>query len=267
MGFNILLGVPSGGLLTEQSAQASWLCSNDHNVLRLPCCQPGLNFNPLWAEALNRGARGEITHFAMMHADLSVVEDEEGKRWLDRLVEEMEFKGVPFLSVPNAIKDARGVTSCGVGDPLDRWVPFRRWTLRDLEALPMTFTASEVGYRDKFLLHNEALCLMDMRDPRWYVPDRFGKCRFLFGVYEDVSLLGDVWVRRQETEDWSFSRDVWLAGIPSAITRRVKMYHLGQVPFPNHGDVGEFRNGDENLAGKWRAFAPANSTSTDTAAV
>ena len=253
----ILLGVPSNGTLSEQSAQASWLASHDHDVVRVPSCTQGLNFNPLWCEALNRGLRNEIDYFAMMHADIQVVEDEPGRRWLDRLVEELEAADVPFVSVPNAIKDPRGVTSCGVGDPADRWAPFRRFTLRELEALPRTFQVGDTAHPDKFLLHNEALCLADMRDARWYYPDETGRCRFHFRVEEEIRLGPAGWERRQETEDWSFSRDLWAAGMDSAITRRVKLYHLGQLPYPNWGAVGLYENGDEDSAVKWRASPAA----------
>lgn len=249
----VLLGVPSNGTLTDQSATASFLCSFDHDVTRIASTTQGLNFNPLWADALTRGMRGEIDYFAMMHADLSVVDSEPGRRWLDILVEELERADVPFLSVPNAIKDARGVTSCGVGDPADRWHPFRRFTLRELEAMPLTFQVGDTPHPDKFLLHNEAMCLADMRDTRWYYPDEVSRCRFHFHVEEEIR-LGETgrWERRQETEDWSFSRDLWKAGMDSAITRRVKLYHLGQLPYPNWGEVGLYENGDEDSADKWR---------------
>lgn len=257
----ILLGIPSAGLLTESAAQASWLCSLHHEVIRLPSTTQGLNFNALWCAALNAGMRGEVTHFAMMHADVQVIEDEPGMRWLDRLMEEMELAQVPFLSTPVAIKDARGLTSCGIGDANNHWTPYKRFTVKELGSLPLTFRISDTLYTS-FLLHNEALCLFDLRDWRWYMPACDGTSRVMFNVHEEIKLVNGQWVRQQETEDWSFSRNLWEAGIPSAISRRVKVLHHGGLGFPNWGDHG-YQHGDEDTP--WRTKESSDGSQRPTA--
>lgn len=248
----VLLGVPSSGSPCEESALASWLCSLKHEVVRIPSCTEGLNFNSLWCSALNGGMHDGFTHFAMMHTDIHVVEDEPELRWIDRLMEEMDSVGADFISTPNVIKDIRGVTSCGIGNKDNRWCPYRRFTTRELKALPRTFNAADAGYPDRYLLHNEALCLFDMRKPLWYIPDQQMRVRCDFNVDEEIKLEGGRWVRRQETEDWKFSRMIAEMGAKSYITSRVELIHYGRIGYSNKSDEISFLNGDENTAEFWR---------------
>lgn len=236
MRHKILLGVPSSGTISEASAEASWLCSLHHDVDRVPSCMSAPNFNNVWCAALN--GRGKYTHFAMMHTDIAVKEEEPGKRWLDLLVEEMEATQADFVSCPVAIKDHHGLTSSGIGDPYNRWNPYRRFTLRELATLPQRFDARDAGYGDKFLLHNHALCLWDMRRPFWYYPDDNGSCRAVFNFSEDIRLVDGKWVRYQESEDWAFSRALWQLGARTYITQRITVLHQGGMTFPNKGDYG-----------------------------
>lgn len=259
MRYKVMLAVPSSGTLCEESAQVSWLASLKHEVFRHPCTRGVLNFNMLLCEALNAGQEGRYTHLAMMHTDIQVVEDESGLRWVDRLIEELDAHDLDFVSTPIAIKDHRGLTSSGIGNPADRWSPFRRLTVAELGRLPVTFTAADVGYPDKFLLHNEALCVFDLRKPVWYTPvqgpDGLAHARCMFHLNEDIVLVDGKWHHRQETEDWSFSRHIWLAGAKTAISRRVKVIHFGRIGFENWGDGGTYRNGDEDTRDKWGAAA------------
>lgn len=263
MSHKVYLGVPGSGQLCWESAQAAFLCSLKHEVANEPSMTLGLNFNECWRRALLKGLNGECTHFAMMHTDLQVVEDEPGYRWIDQLVEEMDKVGCDFLSTPMAIKDIRGVTSSGIGDPSQPWEPWRRFTVAELKEMPVTFNAEMIGYGDKYLCHNEALCLFDMRKPVWYQTHPDGSVKCDFNVVEKITLSGSAWgaggtaTRQQETEDWGFSRKLWKMGVNSYISRRVKTVHFGRIGWSNYEDVGSYRKGDEDSAHRWRETTPA----------
>ena len=251
--YEVLLGVPSSGVVHD--TDVSWLASKRHKVHRTKSCNSGPNFNSCWIAGLNYGARGLCTHFAMVHADIDVVEDEEGLRWLDRLIEEMDKTAADFISVPVAIKDERGILSCGIGDPKNRWNPWRRFTTYELgHILPTTFSAADIGYGDKYLLHNHALCVWDMRKPLWYEPTSTGSNRFIFNFTEDVRLVGGMWGRAQDSEDWAYSRQLWLHEASTVMTSRVKVIHHGAMPFASWGE-GTSKH-DEDTAGNWRQPAP-----------
>lgn len=255
-----MLGVPSSGSLSDQSATASFHASLNHQIHRQPSFQSGPNFNACWCAALNAAKRGLITHHAQMHTDLTVVEREEGKRWLDILAEEMDEHDLDFISVPMSIKDHRGVTSSGIGDPFNRWTPFRRWTVVELGKMPATFTAEDVGYGDKFLLHNNALCLWDMRKPIWFEPGDDGFMPVIFNFTEQIVLHDGEYRKVQESEDWAFSRTLWKVGARTALTRRIRTIHHGSIGYPNWEEEGEkvyaYRDGDEDTAANWRTGKP-----------
>ncbi len=259
----VLLGVPGTGLLCEPASQTSWLASLHHDVDRLPCNGFGPNFNACWTGALNTGMAGTYSHFAMIHTDIGAVEEEEGKRWLDRMIEDMEKVKCQFLSVPMAIKDCRGLTATGIGNPDNRWNPWRRFTTKELDTFPPIFNAAMLGYADKYLLHSGAMCLWDMRWPGWYEPDEDGCCRAVFNFTERVQLVDGIWCRSQDSEDWAYSRHLWQMGAQTYVTRRIKLNHYdGKMAYPNHGDWGTYKNGDENTASQWRDTTPGASPET-----
>jgi hypothetical protein len=267
--YKVLLGVPSNGHISEGSSRASWLCSLHHTVMRHASANPsGPNFNPLWCDALNAAREGKVTHFAMIHADLTVHEDEEGKRWIDRLIEEMEEHDLDFVSCPNAIKDARGLTSSGIGNPDNPWNPWRRFTVAELAAFPKTFTIGDTEHPDKFLLHNHALCVWDLRNPDWQIVQPDGTQLVLFNFPEKIEWdeAQKKWVRWQESDDWYFSRRLWQGGFRTAITKRIKLGHHGGMEYENWGEWGCFRDGDEDTAPQWRADPKRVVTHSDTAA-
>ncbi len=253
MAYKILLGVPSSGIISEGTAKASWLPSLKHQVVRIPSCEAGPNFNAIWVGALNAGMKGEYTHLSMIHADLTVLEKEEGLRWLDILAQEMDGVDADFISTPIAIKDARCLTSCGIGDPKNPWCPWRRFTIKELGKLPVTFNAQMAGYPEKYLLHNNGLCLWDLRKELWY--DTLGpekRCRCTFNFREEIRLVDGAWTRFVESEDWAYSRDLWRMGARTYLTRRVQVLHHGSMTFSNQGEEGLYQEGDEDTASNWR---------------
>jgi len=255
MRYEILLGVPSSGTIHESAAQASYHASLRHQVHRLPSTFSGPNYNAVWNAALNSGMEKRITHFAMMHTDIQIQEDEAdtGTRWLDRMVEEMDKVNADFISTPIAIKDALGLTSCGIGNPENRWNPWRRFCVCELENMPMTFNAKDVGYGDKFLIHNHALCLWDMRKPCWYQTDENNRCQYIFNLEEDIRLENGKWVRYFHSEDWFYSRCMWKMNVNTYITRVVKVIHHGGMGYSNYDGSGLlWQDGDEATASQWR---------------
>lgn len=257
MSYRILVGAPSSGWVHDRAAEASYLATLQHEGSREPSCCGNLNINNVWCSALNKCMRGEYTHFAMVHADVHIFENEPGTRWLDRLIEEMDEVKADFMSVPMAIKDTRGLTTCGIGNPNNRWVPWRRFTVKEIDDLPKTFCADDIGYGDKFLIHNEAVALWDMRNPQWYIPNKDGKCRFNFQIDDEIVLsrnadpASPAFVRQQETEDWMFSRQLWEAGMRTYITKRIVCGHMGGMEYLNQGGWGNYQT-DEDTINQWK---------------
>lgn len=261
-------------MLCESAAQASWLASLHHKYDRIPSNNSGPNFNACLTHALNSCQDGHYTHFAMIHTDIQVVEkrttclDCHGEkcdqcahtgeriyqRWLDVLIEEMDNVGADFISVPMAIKDHRGLTSSGIGNPANRWNPWRRFCTNEFAQWPQTFSAEMIGYGDKYLNHNHALCLWDMRKPLWWETDDTGSIKAMFNFAEDIRLdvASGKWVRWQDSEDWAFSRRLWEIKAKTFITSRIKTAHHGSISFENDGDWGVWQNGDEDTASQWR---------------
>src|SRR6185436_11946718 len=203
----ILLGVPGSGMLSESAAQASYLASMHHTVHRIPSCNSGPNFNNCLIYALNACEEDKYDVHAQMHTDLAVVEQCEKcadcrgegclecgyagervyKRWADILYEEMTAAGADFISTPMAIKNCNLVTSCGIGNPENRWNPWRRFCANEFKNFPDTFTAADAGYPDKYLLHNHALCMFNMKSKLWWETDASGCIKAMFNFEERIA--------------------------------------------------------------------------------
>jgi len=198
-------------------------------------------FNVLWVEALNLAIRGEATHFAMLHSDSDVPPG-----WLDTLIEEMDVTGADAISVIVPIKDARGLADCGIGDPSDRWRPFRRFTMHEIHRLPETFSADEIGYPGHMLLSGTGCLLVDLRRPVFQTVEPDGTVPICFNfptrVHRDAS--GQFHSQR-ESEDWYFSRTLWERGGKLVATRKVRLGHQGGFTFPNWEPWGQFKDGDQ----------------------
>lgn len=207
------------------------------------------DFNALWAAGLNLAEADEITHFAMLHSD--VVPD---AGWIDVLMGEMESLGADLISTAIPLKDNRGLTSCGLGDPANRWSAWRRFTVRELAAMPPTFSLGDTGYTDKILLHNTGCWVCDLRNPMFFETDADGSLKCWFDFPTKVSRLPNgKWAHARESEDWFFSRKLHERSAKTFITRKVRLRHRGDHDFPNHGAWGTYKNGDEDTAPLWRS--------------
>ncbi len=179
-----------------------------------------MNFNSLWAHALNSRGEGRWTHFAMHHADISAP-----TLWLDVLTDEMDRVGADVLSVVVAIKDDRRTTSTGVVQD-DNTI--RRLTLKEVHRLPETFGEDD--------LRAAGIC------GRLVVNTGLWVCRFTEPWVEDVCFhVGDGVCRqtggdfRVKTmpEDWNFSYWAGERGLKVMATRKVRTVHWGEAAFPS----------------------------------
>lgn len=210
------------------------------------------DFNVLWADAHNLYAKGEITHFAMLHGDIT---PDPSQYWLDILLEEMDARNATLVSSVAPLKDQRGLTSSGICDLADPWRPWRRFTLQEIhEQLPETFDNVAAGYPDRPLLHNTGLWVCDLRKECFHKVNERGELDLYF-FFPTRAIRGTdgQWTHQRESEDWLFSRHLWERGIRDTfITRKTRLTHHGKADFPNSTVWGSFQNGDENTADKWR---------------
>ncbi len=280
----IILGVPSSGTVSWTSATAAMLGSRKHQVYVMPSCQSGPNYNSCLVAALNECEKGHFDLHAQIHADLAVVDKKVACRdcrgegcdacfhtgktiedgWLDIEVDELLAHNADFISAAMAIKDHRLVTSCGIGNPATRWNPWRRFTTKELaRSLPPTFSAADIGYGDKYLIHSHALCVFDMRKKFWWQTDSTGCIRAMFNYEQRIFRDTDgLWKVIQDSEDWAFSRRLWELGAKSVITSKVKTFHHGSVSFENDSELGSWQDGDEDTASQWRATDPVKNLET-----
>lgn len=212
--------------------------------------QSGLGWddmNQLWVHALNRAAKGKITHFAMLHSDISP-----SPGWIDLLLDELDSRQADLISAVAALKNNDGNTSCGIGDCDNPWQPFRRFTMRELMQMPETFGITETPHPDRYLLHNSGCWVADLRNPLWRTCDEQGclKATFSFPIRARLGANGE-FVHERESEDWYFSRKIAELGVKTLATRRVSTVHFGQMGFRNDCAWGTLEH-DEATASKWR---------------
>jgi hypothetical protein len=206
-----------------------------------------LGFNSLLAEALNRNEAGDFVEaIAMLHMDLSA----EGF-WLDTVADIMEEKQADFVSVINAIKDDRGLTSSGIGFVEYPWAPWRRFTMRQLANWPKTFNAADIGYPRMALLHNTGCWLADLRKPLFHEQDENGELKAFFTINDRVVKVDGKWKAEVEPEDWFFSRRLHMLGAKSYVTREVVTHHFGTCDYRNVPDWGT-RIEDTDVIREWK---------------
>ena len=204
-------------------------------------------FNALLVDALNMAEAGEITHFAMLHSD-----SDPQKGWLDVLIDEMERTGADWVSVMSPIKDARGLADVAIADPDAPGSPHRRFTMRELMELPETVDAAALGYPGECLLQGDGCMVADLRRDVFHRLDENGEAQICFNFPTRVFRGPDGrWTRHRESEDWYFSRRLFEAGGRAVATRKVRMAHLGEYPFPNWQAWGAYGDGDEETRVKW----------------
>lgn len=190
----------------------------------------GLTFNQHWCNALNNRKRWNLAYFAMLHADIMPE-----CWWLDFAIDELEATGADLLSAVSPIKDDMGETSTAIDNPKNPFEPLYRVSTAQLEHLPETFSAADCGHPDKALLVNTG-CMVLRLDRPW-VDEIYGngEMAFRFTCSDMIYRNGDgEYVPRVASEDWNLSRHLHDRKYKVLATRKVKLAHMGQVPFRNY---------------------------------
>jgi len=221
------------------------------------------DFNALLALALNKFDSGEITHMAMLHGDVMA---EQG--WLDILIGEMAANNADVVSTVIPIKDQRGLTSTGIGDPSNHWGPWRRLTMNEVSDLPATFCLDDLAHlgadadAGHYLLHNTGCWVADLRKPFWREVDETGGLKMIFDFPTRVAKwTNDKWQHFRESEDWYWSRKLHEAGARTFVTRKVPLQHIGAQFFPNSSPWGTYEH-DRDTAHNWSQPSAADQTET-----
>lgn len=233
MGNRVFLGIPcgAGGSLAAGTAYGlAYTAASSHSVtLEIDSSSAlTMNFNKLWACALDRRARGEcFDRFAMMHSDVLPGDP----HWLDTLLGLLDEHDADVVSAIIPIKDEFGLTSTAFDT--DRWRP-RRLTMREAMAAPETFDG-EYALREfgAPLLLNTGLWVCRLDRP--WVDD------VVFDISNRIVMNADGFREAQfEPEDWKFSRWCNSRSLKLVATRKVKLGHLGHRVYSNDGEWGIF---------------------------
>jgi len=188
-------------------------------------------FNRLWVQALTDP---QITHFAMLHADVC---PQPG--WIDVLMGVMEREQADLVSAVIPIKHKSGATSTAIAERGESWRFKKRFTMREVMQLPPTFDAARADFPGDVLLINTGCWLANLRSPRWREVDADGCLKMFFTLRDRVRLAGDDAHVEMEPEDWFFSRRAHEAGLKVLATREVSVIHQGLGGFPNQGAWGD----------------------------
>jgi len=245
--YRVMLGAP-GPTISWGTVCGMLLLAESHHEIQVTNSDNGWDdFNEVWCRALNAAREGKATHFVQCHSDITP----QGP-WLDTLIGELDAHDLDFVSAVCPIKDGRGVTSSGIGDPGNRWQPWRRFTMQEVCGFPETFTAADVGYANWPLLHNTGCWAADLRKPVFFETDCGDTLKAFFQFDTRIYRAADgSWKTARESEDWYFSRCLWQLGAKTAITRKVRLSHRGVMEYNNYEPWGKYRDGDQDTKHKW----------------
>jgi hypothetical protein len=252
--FQVVVGFPHGGgpCMGPATAHALYRATQHHNGALVTASGSWCNFNRCLAIALTMATQGKCTHFAMLHSDVSPQEF-----WVDTLIEECERLNADMVSVVIPIKDPRGVTTSGIGNPANRWHPLKRFTMAEVYKLPETFNAEDAGFAGLPLLHSHGCFLADLRKPLWFTM-RGEELALAWDFTQRIvkSDAGEYGVEG-ESEDWQWSRVLHDLGAKTYITRKVRLNHEGSFSFPNTGPWGVYDEGDKDTEETWKPLQQA----------
>lgn len=253
----LLVVVPGGWNPSWGTSVAAFLASIRYHVDAEPSCHSGPNFNAALQLGMNALIQKDFTHCVHLHTDTGVRCDRTDVRYADVMIEELDAHDADFISVCNTIKDERLLTSAGVGDPATPWNPFRRFTTKEFKyALPPTFTAEMIGYGDKYLLHNNACAMWDLRKPVWWKTDENGVLLHCFNFTERMRLGEREVLRDVDSEDWAYSRQMWKLGAKTILTSKIELLHTGTMTYSNRDEGGTYQAGDDATRANWAESAP-----------
>lgn len=224
-----LYGATQRASVKASSQYTHWITDEGNSVLTL-------TFNQLLATALNKRDEEGATHFAMLHNDIVPCQG-----WVDVLLEEMYSHNLDFVAAVVPIKNTYGLTSTATDNLGYPW-GVRRLSMKEIFALPETFTAADVKHRDPDapLLLNSGCTLLKLTEPwvsglYYKQTDRIARCQ-----------LDGKWIAQSISEDWDFSRQLFARGCRLGATRKVSLYH--QLPMYNNNSVwGEWEVDEDFL--------------------
>jgi hypothetical protein len=208
----------------REGSDTKVLQSNGGEVRSLLCD----NFNHFWAQAWNRNLDEnlELTHFAMLHADVCSMMI----GWLDLLIDEMDRKDVTLMATVVAIKNRSGDTSTRVGNRKTREMspPLTVQELRQREKdFGKTFTIEDLyplSFEDHFLCINTGM---------WVC--RFGEWmkKVVFNMRHWMTEHNNRLTPHVIPEDYYLSMDLDRLGLRVGATRAVSVHHIGKEFFGN----------------------------------
>lgn len=191
-----------------------------------------LGFNRLWITGLDAFQKGYITHFAMLHSDISCQQG-----WLDILVAELKRLDADVVSAVVPLKDQSGETSTALDGPDSPWAPLRRLHLKEIAELPQTFCAADTDAQGALLI-NTGCWVCDLRKPWVHATNPDGTTKMRFTVNDEICQTEDAkgvkrWRCRVESEDWEFSRFLHREGARVYATSKVALQHNGEMSHTN----------------------------------
>ncbi len=255
MPHTILVALPGPNWHIHAAVTALRAGTRRHAQIDMPSAQSIGNFNLCWLTALNFAEHGQATHIGMLHSDVipfgwpSTPEAPAG--FFDVMIDEMEAKNCLLCSAAIPVKEDTGRFSCGILDPDTSWSTWKRFTARELQTMPLTFTAADLGQEARGLQHNNGLWIADLRDhERWTKTNAAGELLAIFDFKTRARRKNGVWFLDVESEDIYFSRMIHDLGIPSCITRAVPQQHLGSWAWTSEGEWGRWEV-DEDNRHKW----------------
>ncbi len=200
--------------------------------------------NQLWAWAYNYRKDTKLTHWVMIHSDVSPKGD-----WLNTILDEQDRLDCDVLSVVMPIKDDFGLTSTGVRYP-GNW-DVRRLSMTEVCRLPETFNGADLNEPGKEFVFNTGLIVVRFNEKVWRDFPGFRVDNRM--VYDEAAdtIQPYCW-----PEDWEFSLWAQKQGLKCYVTRKVKAIHHGGRDFRNDEPWGlwttdqcykEFANGEGGL--------------------
>lgn len=193
--------------------------------------------NILLTAALNSAEEGQpFTHIGIMHND---VVPENG--WVDILMEEMDRTECDLISVVTPIKDLEGKSSTAIDSYDDPFLVHRRIMMNEVFRLPETFDNVDCGYPDRNLLINTSCFIMRFTEPWATATNEDGSLKLNITSEDKIRRREDgKWMAYHSPSDWHLSRTVIQLGGKVMATRKVKLKHIGDLPYTNEQPWGTF---------------------------
>lgn len=255
----VFIAVPTGNGQVDGGTTLSLLgASKKHTYTPNPqgCGALCLNFNALWAQALNSRGEDGFTKFVMLHSDVCA------SAWfVDELIDLQEEYDADLMSAVVPIKDGRGVTSTSMSDPHDDWHPWCRLTQRQLhhESFPETFDSDMAREAlanlpgdlrvecppDSVLQANVGCMVVDIAKP-WSSVESILENNLWFNTQDELRIEGGNLTAKFRPDDWIFSRRLSAIGCKVMCTTKVKTIHRGPESYPSASTWGQDRD-DEFL--------------------